>query len=346
MYTFGLIENKTMQRKLKDYLIIAFKGVAMGAADAVPGVSGGTIAFISGIYEELITTISNINLSLFKTFKTEGLKAFWKQANGNFLLALLTGIIISFVSFMHLAKYLIEQHPVLIWSFFFGLIVVSIYFVGKQITKWNFKTIIALIIGAAVAYYITSLPSLAANSNPYYLFFAGAIAICAMILPGISGSFILVILGAYKTLSDAFQDFDIKRIAIFATGALVGLLSFSRLLKWLFKNYHNTTLALLTGFIFGSLNKVWPWKKTVSVMEDVSGEVVSFSKISDLGTLSVFQKNTNDFESYKTVLEDSILPATYSEINSIDHQLLLSIVLMIAGFLTIFILEKIGSKKA
>ncbi|WP_452224155.1 DUF368 domain-containing protein [Lacinutrix chionoecetis] len=335
-----------MHRKLQDYFIIALKGVAMGAADAVPGVSGGTIAFISGIYEELITTISNINVSLFKTLKTEGFKSFWRQANGNFLLALLTGIIISFVSFMRLAKYLIEEHPVLIWSFFFGLIVVSIYFVGKQVKKWSAISVVALIIGAATAFYISSLPSLAGNANPFYLFIAGAIAICAMILPGISGSFILVILGAYKTLSDAFHDFDIKRIAIFAAGALVGLLSFSRLLKWLFKNYHNTTLALLTGFIFGSLNKVWPWKQTLTVMEDTAGEVIAFSSVSQLGTLAVFQKKINNFESFKTVTDQSISPFTYAEINNVNHQLALAIGLMIAGFLTIFVLEKIGSKRA
>ena len=335
-----------MQRRLSDYLIIALKGVSMGAADAVPGVSGGTIAFISGIYEELITTISTINISLFKTLKNQGLKAFWKQANGSFVLALLTGIIISFISFMRLAKYLIEYHPVLIWSFFFGLIVVSIYFVGKQITKWNISTYIALIIGAGLAYYITSLPALAANSNPFYLLFAGAIAICAMILPGISGSFILVILGAYKTLSDAFHDFDLKRIGLFALGAVIGLLSFSRVLKWLFENYKNTTLAVLTGFIFGSLNKVWPWKKTVSVMADATGEVLNFSAVSEVGTLSVLQKSTSDFESYKTVIENSVLPAQYSEINNhIDPQTLPAIGLMVAGFLTIFILEKIGTRE-
>lgn len=334
-----------MQRKLSNYFIIALKGVAMGAADAVPGVSGGTIAFISGIYEELINTISNVNLSLFKTLKTDGLKAFWKQANGSFLLALLTGIIISFVSFMRLAKYLIEQHPILIWSFFFGLIVVSIYFVGKQITKWNILTFLAIIIGAVVAFYITSLPSLAANNNPWFLFIAGAIAICAMILPGISGSFILVILGAYKTLSNAINDFDIKRIVIFAGGAIVGLLSFSRILKWLFKNYHNATLALLTGFILGSLNKVWPWKMTTNVMNDTTGEVIPFSQVSDLGTLSVFQKSINNFESYKTVTEQSVLPLQYSEINDyINEQTMPAIGLMVAGFLTIFILERIGSK--
>lgn len=317
----------------------------MGAADAVPGVSGGTIAFISGIYEELITSISNINLSLAKTLRQNGFNAFWKQANGNFILSLLTGIIISFVSFMRLAKYLIEQHPILIWSFFFGLIVASIYFVGKQITKWNALSVIVLILGAAIAYYITSLPSLGANSNPYYLLFAGAVAICAMILPGISGSFILVILGAYKTLSDAFHDWDLKKIALFATGATIGLLSFSRVLKWLFKNYHNTTLALLTGFIFGSLNKVWPWKKTISVLEDITGEVMNFATISDLGTLSVYQKSTNNFESYKTIIEKSISPFSYAELNVADNQLVYAIALMFIGFFTIIILEKLGNTK-
>ncbi|WP_375237858.1 DUF368 domain-containing protein [Aurantibacter sp.] len=335
-----------MQRSIKDYFVIALKGTAMGAADAVPGVSGGTIAFISGIYEELITTISNVNLSLFTTLKKDGFKSFWSKLNGNFILALLTGIVVSFVSFMRLAKFLIEQHPVLIWSFFFGLIIASIFFVGKQIKKWRISTITALIIGAILAYYITSLPSLGANTNPYFLFVAGAIAICAMILPGISGSFILVVLGAYKTLSDAFHDFDIKKIVIFAFGALVGLLSFSHLLKWLFKNYHNTTLAILTGFIFGSLNKIWPYKKTISVLNETTGEIILFSDVSNLGTLSVLQKQTQDFETYKTIVEESIWATHYSEINNlISSQSFAVIGLMILGFLTIFSLEKFGQKK-
>ncbi|WP_452231840.1 DUF368 domain-containing protein [Lacinutrix sp. MEBiC02595] len=333
-----------MQRRFIDYLIISFKGMAMGAADAVPGVSGGTIAFISGIYEELINTISNVNLTTLKTLKTEGIKAFWEKVNGNFLLALFLGMVISFASFMKLAKYLIEQHPILIWSFFFGLIIASILFIGKQITKWNIATIIAVIVGAALAFYITSLPSMASNNNPFFLFFAGAIAICAMILPGISGSFILVILGAYKTLSVAIDSLDFKKIAIFALGAIVGLLSFSRVLKWLFKHYHNITLAVLTGFIFGSLNKIWPWKKTISVMIDTTKEVVPFSSVSDLGTLSVYQKTIQNFESYKTITEKSILPSHYSELNQMDAQLLTAMALMTVGFLTIFILEKIGNK--
>lgn len=336
-----------MQRRFKDYFLITLKGVAMGAADAVPGVSGGTIALISGIYEELISTISNVNISLIKTFRQDGFKTFWKALNGNFILALLIGILTSFASFMRLAKYLIEEHPVLIWSFFFGLIIASIFFVGKQIKKWSLATIISLIIGAFAAYYVTTLPSMASNSNPLFLFLAGAIAICAMILPGISGSFILVILGAYKTLSDSIHDWDFKRIAIFAVGAVVGLLSFSRVLKWLFKHYHNTTLALLTGFIVGSLNKIWPWKKSIMVLNDTTGQAVPFSDISNLGSLSVYQQQINDFESYKIVTEESVSPFVYSSINNGESsQLIAAIVLIVAGFLTIFILEKIGNKKA
>ena len=335
-----------MQRRILDYIIISLKGIAMGAADAVPGVSGGTIAFISGIYEELINTISGVNLSLLFTLRKKGITAFWKQLNGNFLVALLTGIIISFVSFMRLAKYLIEQKPVLIWSFFFGLIVASIVFVGKQITKWNLGTFISLLLGAIAAYYITTLPSLADNDNAFFLFFAGALAICAMILPGISGSFILVILGAYKTLSDALHDFDFKKIFLFVAGAVVGLLSFSRILKWLFKNYHNTTLAILTGFILGSLNKIWPWKMTLEVLEKSSGKMLPFSEISNLGTLSVYQQQINEFETYKTISEKSIWASQYFEINNeTNPQVAFAISLMVVGFLTIFILEKLGSKK-
>ncbi|CDF78480.1 conserved hypothetical membrane protein (DUF368) [Formosa agariphila KMM 3901] len=335
-----------MHRNLKDYLVISLKGMAMGAADAVPGVSGGTIAFISGIYEELISTISGINLSLFKTLKNEGFASFWKQLNGSFLVALLTGIIVSFVSFMRVAKYLLEHHPVLIWSFFFGLIIASIFFVGKQINKWNIATIISLILGAALAFYITTLPSLNSNNSPWFLFFAGAIAICAMILPGISGSFILVILGAYKTLSDAFHDFDFKKIALFAVGALVGLLSFSHLLKWLFKNFHNTTLAVLTGFIFGSLNKVWPWKLTATILEKETGHIIPFSDVSNLGTLAIYEKQTQITEVYKTVTELSTMPAVYAKMNQVDSHVISAIALMIFGFFTIFILEKLGTKKS
>lgn len=308
-----------MQRKLFDYIIIAFKGMAMGAADAVPGVSGGTIAFISGIYEELISSINQVNVSLFQTLKKEGLKAAWQQVNGNFLLALVIGIFISFVSFMRLAKYLLEHHPTHIWAFFFGLVLASIIYVAKQIKHWNIATILTLLVAAFIAYYITTLASLANNDSSFFLFIAAAIAICAMILPGISGAFILVLLGAYKTLSAAFHDFNIKNILIFVAGAIVGLLSFSKLLKWLFTNYKNTTLAVLTGFIIGSLNKIWPWKETLTTRIDSKGIEIP-------------------------VLQQSISPNQFTELYQTDAHLIAALILMIVGFVSILILEKIGSK--
>ncbi|NQY29034.1 MAG: DUF368 domain-containing protein [Flavobacteriaceae bacterium] len=308
-----------MQRNLLDYFIITLKGMAMGAADAVPGVSGGTIAFISGIYEELISSISQVNFSLLKTLKNDGIKSAWKQVNGNFLLSLLIGIFISFISFMRLAKYLLEHHPILIWSFFFGLVLASILYVAKQIKQWNFIAISSALAAAFFAYYITTLPSLANNDSSFFLFLAAAIAICAMILPGISGAFILVLLGAYKTLSSAFHDFNIKNILIFVAGAVVGLLSFSKLLKWLFNNHKNITLAVLTGFIIGSLNKIWPWKETLSTRIDSKGIETP-------------------------VLQQSILPEKFTELYQLDAQIGFAILLMSVGFLSIIILEKIGSK--
>lgn len=305
-----------MQRRLIDYVIISLKGMAMGAADVVPGVSGGTIAFISGIYEELITSLNNINIALVKTFFKEGLKVGWKKLNGSFLLSLVIGIAISVLSLVKSIKWLLEHKPILLWSFFFGLVIASILYVAKQITKWSLATILGFIVGAFVAYYITSLPPLGTNGSNWFLFISGALAICAMILPGISGAFILVLLGAYRPVIEAVDNRDFKTILILGMGAVVGLLSFSKLLKWLFKNYHNLTLAILTGFIFGSLNKIWPWKKTLS-----------------------WRLNSHDEK--VPMLEKSITPFSFDG----DNQLAIAIVLMIIGFLTIFILEKLGSAK-
>ncbi len=303
-----------MQRSFLDYLKVTVKGMAMGAADVVPGVSGGTIAFISGIYEELISTISGVNPALFRIWKGEGFSAMWKALNGNFIIALFSGILISIFTVMRLANYLLENHPILIWSFFFGLVIASIWFVAKQIPKWNFKIILALILGAAVAFYIVSLPPLAANSSYLFLFFAGAIAVCAMILPGISGAFILVLLGAYKSVTEAAHDFDIKTLGILALGAIFGLLTFSKVLKWLFVHYSSITLAVLTGFIAGSLNKIWPWKEILK---------------------------TETYGDKEVVLQDaSVLPWNFNG----DPQTLWATLLMLVGFFLIIALEMIASK--
>lgn len=305
-----------MQRTFKDYTIITLKGIAMGAADVVPGVSGGTIAFISGIYEELVTSIGNINLAILKEWREFGFASAWRKVNGNFLIALLLGISISIFTVMRLANYLLENHPILIWSFFFGLVLASILYVAKQIPKWTMGVIITLVIGAAVAFYVTTLPPLAGTQSSLFLFVAGALAICAMILPGISGAFILVLLGAYKTVSEAVHDFDFKIIAIVAIGAIVGLLSFSKLLKWLFLKYKALTLAVLTGFIAGSLNKIWPWK-----------EVIESAMVGDK----------------ELILRDkSVLPQHFNG----DPQVVLAISLMVVGFLLILILERLAVTQA
>ena len=306
-----------MSRSIKDYLIISLKGMAMGAADVVHGVSGGTIAFISGIYEELLGSISNISLKLLTTLRKEGVKTAWTQLNGNFLLALFLGIAISIISLAKLIEVLLDEHPILIWSFFFGLVLASIIYVGKQITRWNFGSIFLLILGAGLAYYITTLdPMMSENSSTWFLFISGMIAICAMILPGISGSFILVLLGAYKPVLNALNDKDIVSIVVFMLGAVVGLLSFSRILKWLFAKYKNFTLAALTGFIVGSLNKIWPWKETLTWRTNSEGLQVPLKQA-------------------------SISPNSYDG----DAQLMLAIVLAIVGFGLILLLEKLATKK-
>lgn len=304
-----------MGRKPIDYVIITLKGMAMGAADVVPGVSGGTIAFISGIYEELISSINKINLKSLSTLRKEGFKAFWNQMNGNFLLALFAGIFISLFSLAKFLSWLLNNEPVLLWSFFFGLVLASIFLVGKEIKKWNAVAVIMLVLGAGIAYFITTLPTNENVDTLPFLFLSGALAVCAMILPGISGAFILVLLGSYKTILEGVHERNFTMIATVSLGAIFGLLSFARLLKWMFKNYRNPTLALLTGFILGSLNKIWPWKEVLE------------TKVFD--------------DKIIPVKENNVLPYAYDG----DPQLMFAILLAVLGFSLIFILERIASKK-
>ena len=262
-----------MERKLKDYLFLALKGMAMGAADVVPGVSGGTIAFIVGIYDELINSIKSINVHSIKLLFTGKIAAFWKAINGNFLCSLLLGIGISVFSLAKLITYLLVHEPVLVWSFFFGLVLASTWFVSKDIKEWNWKTITSFILGALVAYYITVATPAETPTNLFFIFLCGAIAICAMILPGISGSFILVLLGKYFYIMEAINTLDLVILGVFAVGVFLGITSFSHVLSYALKNFRNITLAVLTGFMLGSLNKVWPWKEVVQTYVDSHGEV-------------------------------------------------------------------------
>ena len=249
-----------MERKWKDYALLMLKGLGMGAADVVPGVSGGTIAFIVGIYDELIDSIKSINMQSLKLLFTGKLRAFWKAINGNFLFFLIAGIAISVFSLAKLITFLLETEPVLVWSFFFGLVLASTWFVSKDIKEWNWKTVPGFLAGAVIAYYITIATPAETPTHLLFIFLCGAIAICAMILPGISGSFILVLLGKYFYIMEAVKTLDFVVLGVFALGCLLGITSFSRLLSYALKHLRNITLAVLSGFMLGSLNKVWPWK--------------------------------------------------------------------------------------
>ncbi|XLS30408.1 DUF368 domain-containing protein [Flavobacteriaceae bacterium M23B6Z8] len=318
-----------MPRSFREYAMISLKGIAMGAADVVPGVSGGTIAFISGIYEELIETISNLSLNAVKLWKNQGFVSMWENINGGFLLALFSGIFISILSLAKAIKWLLENEAIMLWSFFFGLVIASIFLIGKSITKWSAPVFLFLVAGTIVSYLVTILEPTSSPDSFYYLFFCGFIAIIAMILPGVSGAFILVLLGAYSTaintvnlfiesvleLSwDKFIDAALKFFSL-VIGAILGIKTFSKILNWMFSNHKNLTLAVLTGFMIGSLNKIWPWKETLSWFENSHGEK-------------------------QPLLQENISPLSYDG----DPKMIWASGLMVIGFLTIYSLERIAEK--
>jgi len=240
--------------------------MGMGAADVVPGVSGGTIAFITGIYEELVNSIKGINLKAVKFFFTLRWSSFWKQINGNFLLAVFAGVFISVLSLARLLEHLLEHQPVLIWSFFFGLVLASSYAVSRKISHWSYPEIVALLGGIGFAFYITSVTPATTTGASWFVILSGGLASCAMILPGISGSFILLLLGKYTFALHAVNERIIGDLLLLGAGAVTGLILFANLLSWLLKKYHDLTIALLVGFMIGSLNKIWPWKETLKTI--------------------------------------------------------------------------------
>lgn len=306
-------------RNGKDYALISLRGVAMGAADVVPGVSGGTVAFITGIYEELLNSIRAITPSTVKLLFTEGVAAFWVRINGSFLLALVAGIGFSIFSLARAISYALEAHPILVWSFFFGLILYSAWFVGRRIGHWTPSHFVGLLIGTGVAWWITVLSPAEAALTPLNIFLAGALAICAMILPGISGSFILLLLGMYTHVIGAIKGLDLALLGLFVAGCLVGLLSFSHILGWLLDRYHWGTLSVLTGFMIGSLNKIWPWKETLSWRTNSDGEQVP-------------------------LMQSNVLPAEYAEISGEPSMLLGGVICMLAGIALVWSIEHIADR--
>ena len=261
---------------MKIKLALFFKGIAMGAADIVPGVSGGTIALITGIYEELIDSIKNISFRLFKILFTDGFKSFWKDLNGNFLLTLASGILLSILLLAQFISYLLVNHEFKIWGFFFGLILSSGLFLYRQVNTLSSSSFIYLSFGFLLSSIISLTGPTSTPNNYFFVFFTGSIAICAMILPGISGSFILLLLSKYEYIINAIKDLKLDVLIVFSIGCIFGLLLFSRILSYLFTNYKNTVLSVLSGFLFGSLLKVWPFRRVIETRINSEGVVESF----------------------------------------------------------------------
>jgi len=306
---------------VREAILIFLRGVAMGAADVVPGVSGGTIAFISGIYDRLLAAIAACTPDKLLWLARGRFRETWKAIDGGFLFTLLAGILCSIATLARLISYLLAEHDLLLWSFFFGLIVVSVYLVGREIERWNLWTIGAAAAGCGFAYLITVATPMALSVTPLTLFMGGSIAICAMILPGISGSFILLLLGLYSGVLNAVKSFDVTLLGCFMLGCVVGILSFSRLLSWLLGHARNITLAFLTGLLVGSLNKVWPWKETLSWRTNSHGEQVP-------------------------VLQNNLLPAQYQSISGEPSLWQAGLALMALAVVLVLLLDWWGRRSA
>ncbi|WP_413282803.1 DUF368 domain-containing protein [Vibrio sp. MA40-2] len=302
-----------------NYLITFIKGLAMGAADVVPGVSGGTIAFITGIYDTLLQSIQRINPTLITLWKEKGFKAVFTHVNGLFLISLFSGIITSILTLAKVISWLLITHPIPLWSFFFGLILVSVVHIGKQIKHRDFVRGLCLLVGIAVAYVITVLQPLEMEPTTLNFVIAGAIAICAMILPGISGSFILLLLGMYAPILTAAKSIQIDVLLLFAGGCGLGLLTFSHLLSWLLKSFRDSTLMFLTGLMIGTLPKIWPWKETISWRMNSHGEQVP-------------------------LIQHNLTPFQYETLTSEPHQLALSIAMVLIAIGGVLLLEKYSNQ--
>jgi putative membrane protein len=301
----------------KNQILTYLRGIAMGGADVVPGVSGGTVAFITGIYTELLDSIKAFDLDAIKLLFRFQLKDFWKKINGSFLLPLFLGILTSLLTLSRIIKHLLATEPISLWSFFFGLIIVSSILVLREIKKWKASILIPLLIGIGIAYWITVTSPAETTEAFWFIFLSGCIAICAMILPGISGAFILLILGKYEFIINAVTERDFLVIGVFALGCLVGILSFARIVSWLLKHYHDIAVTLLSGFMIGSLNKVWPWKIDIAFRINSEGKQVA-------------------------IVTENVLPGEYLQKTGEYPLLLQAILFMALGIFIVVLIEKIA----
>ncbi|GAB1266357.1 DUF368 domain-containing protein [Aurantivibrio infirmus] len=308
-----------LANKFRKTILLFLKGMAMGAADSVPGVSGGTIALISGIYQEFLDSLRNINFVALGLLFKSGPKAAWAHINGNFLLTLFGGILFSIVSFSKLILYCLDHYPILVWAFFFGLVCASIVYILRQVSHWRWQEIIALCCGVLVAVGVTLIRPPSLPGEWWILMIAASVAICAMILPGISGMFILFLFGLHTVMYQAIAEFNWLLLGSFAVGAGVGLLLFSHLLSWLLHHYYNSTLAVLIGFLIGSLKLLWPWQHTIVSSVDRHGDTVPLVK-------------------------ELVSPYDYVSLVGQEPQIMFAVIAAVFGFVIVFILELSAEK--
>ncbi|MEZ5197899.1 MAG: DUF368 domain-containing protein [Bacteroidales bacterium] len=304
-----------------NYLFIVLKGVAMGVANVIPGVSGGTMALITGIFERLIDALKSLNFKASKLLFSFKFNEFAAQVDLYFLISVFAGIFIAIVSIAKLFDYLFIHYPVYIWAYFFGLVLASVYFVGKTVKQWSTSVVLTFIIGTDLAVFISILNPATENSSPFYLFLCGIVAICSMILPGLSGSFVLILMGNYQlVMIQAVNNMDFGILIPVGVGAVFGLIAFSHLLSWVFKKYRDQTISLLTGFILGSLSVLWPWQKLI-YLKDAAGELV-------------MKKGEPIIIKYEKILPDAF-----------GTEVILAIVFVLVGIASIWLIEKFAETK-
>ena len=305
---------------MREHIAHFLKGFAMGVANVIPGVSGGTIALLTGIFERLINALKSFDVEAVKLLCHFKLKEFARHVDFGFLVAVFLGVGVSIVSVAKLLEFLFQSYPVYVWSFFFGLILVSVWFVGKSIGKIDAAAIISFIAGAVIAFGLSVMNPATENTAFWYLIICGAVAICSMILPGLSGSFVLILMGNYQLIMIyAVSHFDMKIIVPVAIGVVVGLLAFSHFLSWLLSRHAKATMAVLTGFIFGSLGTIWPWKNPVYLMQDGA---------------EVLKNGKPVIQSYQMTFPQEF-----------NTEVVVAILLMIAGMAAIWALERSSEKK-
>ena len=306
---------------MKQYFTLVLKGLALGTANVIPGVSGGTIALITGIFERLIDAVKSFDITAIKLLLRGKVQSFIKYTDLKFLLSVFAGVVIAIITIARLFDYFFEHYPVYIWAYFFGLILASVFFVGKTITRWSWSVIVFLLLGIGVALIMTYLNPATENSNFFYLMICGVVAVCSMILPGLSGSFVLILMGNYQlVMIDAVNNARLDILLPVVLGAVLGLIGFSHFLSWVFKKYRNQTIALLTGFIFGSLGILWPWKSETYIKDDLGNIIYKHGE----PVISGYQRYFPEL---------------------ISTEVLVALLLMIIGVISIWVMEQTAKVK-